>query len=184
MNQECNRALFAPNGDIYFAGGGDQDSHLQRIKADGTGLERVIQEKVTFLYDISPDGKWLAVWTTAGTDIKVFPSDGGVPKPLCDRCASGGAEERGITPPIVSWSGDGRGLYMYSEDLHQVYAVPLKSGEPLPPVPPSGIPWRSAPPPLAGIRTIPQRAFMSPDPLVYAYLQVTAHRNIYRILVP
>ena len=185
VNQECNRALFAPNGDIYFAGGGDQGMYLQKIKPDGTGLEKVIQEKVTFLYDISPDGKWLAVWTTAGTEVKVYPSNGGVAKPLCSRCASGGAEERGITPPIVSWSGDGRSFYLYSEDLHQLYVAPLKSGEPLPPIPPSGITWRTAPPPIAGIRTILQRrAFMSADPQVYAYLQVTAHRNIYRILVP
>jgi len=184
VNQECNRALFAPNGDIYFAGGGDQGMYLQKINADGTGLEKVIQEKVTFLYDISPDGKWLAVWTAAGTDVKIYRSDGSDPRPLCSHCASGGAEERGITPPIVSWSGDGGSFYMYSEDLHQIYVAPLKSGEPLPPVPASGISWRAGPPPIAGMRNIPQRAFMSPDPQVYAYLQVTAHRNIYRILVP
>jgi WD40 repeat protein len=184
VNQECNRALFAPNGDIYFAGGGDQDTHLQKIKADGTGLEKVIQEKTMFLYDISPDGKWLAVWTTAGTEIKIYRSDGSDPTLLCSACASGGAEERGITPPIVSWSGDGRSFYLYSEDLHQIYVAPLKSGEPLPPIPPSGISWRTGPPPIAGMRTISQRAFMSADPQVYAYLQVTAHRNIYRILVP
>jgi hypothetical protein len=158
--------------------------YLQKIKADGTGLEKVIQEKVTFLYDISPDGNWLAVWTAAGTDIKIYRSDGSEPTLLCSHCASGGAEERGITPPIVSWSGDGRSLYMYSEDLRQIYAAPLKSGEPLPSIPPSGISWRAGPPQIAGMRTIPQRAFMSADPQVYAYLQVTAHRNIYRILVP
>jgi hypothetical protein len=45
--------------------------YLQKIKADGTGLQNVIQEKVTFLYDISPDGKWLAVWTASGTDINL-----------------------------------------------------------------------------------------------------------------
>ena len=55
------------------------------------------------------------------------------------------------------------------EDLHQIYALPLKSGEPLPPIPPSGISWRAAPPLIAAMRTIPQRAFMSADPRVYAY---------------
>jgi hypothetical protein len=184
VNQECNRALFAPNGDIYFAGGGAEGMHLQKVKADGTGLQKVIPEKATFLYDISPDGKWLAVWTTERTDIKVYPADGGPPKLVCGGCASGGADDRGITPPMLSWSRDGNELYLYSEDLHQVYAVPLKSGQPLPPIPPSGISWRAAPPSIAAMRTIPQRAFMSADRQVYAYLQVTAHRNIYRILVP
>jgi Tol biopolymer transport system component len=88
VNQECNRALFAPNGGIYFAGGGDQGMYLQQIKADGTSLKNVIQEKVTFLYDISPDRKWLAVWTAAGTDIKIYRSDGSDPTLLCSHCAS------------------------------------------------------------------------------------------------
>jgi Tol biopolymer transport system component len=180
VNQECNRALFAPNGDIYFAGGGTEGMYLQKIKADGTGLEKVIQEKV---YDISPDGKWIAVWSAAGTDVKFYRSDGSDPKLLCSHCASGGAEERGITPPIVSWSRDGKELYLYSEDLHHIDAVPLKPGEQLPPIPPSGISWRAAAPQIAGVRTIPQRAFMN-DPQMYAYLQVTAHRNIYRVPVP
>jgi Tol biopolymer transport system component len=107
VNQVCNRALFAPDGEIYFAGGGGEGMYLQKIKADGTSLQRVIAEKATFLYDISPDGKWLAVWTSAHTDIKIYRTDGTAPVLLCSRCASGGAEERGITPPIVSWSRDG-----------------------------------------------------------------------------
>jgi hypothetical protein len=136
-----------------------------------------------FLYDVSPDGTRLAVWTSAHTDIQIYQVDGTAPTLVCSGCASGGAEERGITPPIVSWSRDGKEFFLYSEDLHQVYAVPLKSGQPLPPIPPAGISWRSAPPPIA-TRTIPQRAFMSADPQIYAYLQVSTHRNIYRILVP
>jgi serine/threonine protein kinase len=185
VNQECNRALFAPDGEIYFAGGGGDGMYLQKIQTDGTGLARVIPEKATFLYDISPDGKWLAVWTAAHTEIKIYRSDGSAPTLVCSRCASGGAEERGITPPIISWSRDGRELYLYSENLHQLYAVPLKPGEALPAIPSDGLTWRrSGPPSMVGVRTIAQRAFMSGDSQIYAYLQVSAHRNIYRILVP
>lgn len=184
VNQECNRAMFAPDGEIYFAGGNDDGMYLQKIHADGTGLERVIPEKTLFLYDISPDGKWLAVWTSSHTDIKVYRSDGTAPTLVCSHCASGGAEERGVTPPIMSWSRDGKQLYLYSEDMRQTYAVPLKPGQLLPAIPPSGLSWGTGPPPIAGVRTIPQRVFMSADPRIYAYLQVTAHRNIYRIPVP
>jgi len=184
VNQECNRALFAPDGDVYFSGGSDDGMYLQKIKADGTGLQRVIPEKVTFLYDISPDGKWLGVWTSAHTDVKIYRSDGTAPTLVCGDCASGGAEDRGIIPPMMNWSGDGKDLYLYSETMRQLYTVPLKSGQPLPAIPPSGLSWRDGPPPIAGVQTIPQRAFLSGDPRVYAYLQVTAHRNIYRIMVP
>jgi serine/threonine protein kinase/Tol biopolymer transport system component len=184
-NQECASVLFSPGGEIYFTGGSSDGMYLQKIKADGTGLQRAIPEKAMFLYDISPDGKWLAVWTSARTDIKIYPSDGGAPIRVCGGCASAGADERGVTPPLVSWSHDGKELYLYSEDSHQSYAVSLKFGQALPPIPPSGITWRHAPPRIAGARTIPhQRAFMSGNPLVYAYPELSAHRNIYRILVP
>jgi hypothetical protein len=125
------------------------------------------------------------VWTSARTDIKIYPSDGGAPTLVCAGCASAGAEERGLTPPMVSWSRDGKELYLYSEGSHVTYSLPLKSGRPLPPMPPSGITWRAAPPAVAGVRVIPHpRAFMSGNPEVYAYHEVSAHRNIYRILVP
>ncbi len=186
VDQECTSELFAPDGEIYFTGGSSDGNYLQRIKADGTGLQRAIPERAAFLYDISPDGKWLAVWMSARTDIKIYPSDGSrAPTVVCGGCASAGAGERGLTPPLVSWSRDGKELYLYSEDSHQTYAISLKSGQALPPMPPSGITWRSAPPAIAGVRVIlHQRAFMSGDPSVYAYPEVSAHRNIYRIPVP
>lgn len=183
VDQDCTRALFAPNGEIYFVGGKAEATYLQKIKSDGTGLQKVVPEKALFLYDISPDGRWLAAWF--GYDIKVYPSGGGVPILLCADCASAGAEDRGVTPPIVSWSGDGKELYLYAEVSHQTYALPLKPGHPLPPIPPAGLLWRLAPPPIRGSRLIPrQRPFFSANPEVYAYPQVSAHRNIYRIPVP
>jgi hypothetical protein len=183
-NQDCNRALFAPNGEIYFVGASSAGMRLQKIKADGTGLATVSPEKALFLYDISPDGQWVVAWF--GHDIKVYPvSGGGAATLLCANCAGAGAEERGVTPPIVSWSHDGRELYLYSERTHQTFGVPLKSGQVAPAIPASGISWSNAPPAIAGTRVIPQqRVFMSGNPAVYAYPQVAAHRNIYRILVP
>ena len=185
VNQDCTRALFAPDGEIYFAGGDYGKMYLQKIRPDGSGLQRVVPEKTIFLYDISPDGKWLAVWTEARTDIKIYPSSGGPPTLLCSGCASAGAEERGVTPPIVSWSRDGKELYLYSDATHLGYAIPLNPGQPLPRLPPSGISWSTASPSVAGARLIAHpRPFMSASPEVYAYPQLSAHRNIYRILVP
>ena len=136
-----------------------------------------------FLYDISPDGKWMALW--AGVDIKAYTTGGGAPTPLCANCASSGAEERGVTRARVSWSRDGKNLYLHSDITRETYAIPLKPGQALPPLPPTGIEWRLRPPAIAGSRTIPhQRAFMGPDSAVYAYPEISVHRNIYRIGVP
>ena len=185
VNQDCARARFAPDGSIVFVGAESGGMYLQTIQPDGTGLRRLVPEKVMYLYDISPDGKWLAVWAEDQTSIKIYPVAGGDPVLVCRECASAGAEERGLTPPIVSWSRDRRQLYLYSEHTFDTYEAPLKAGEPVPSIPASGIAWIDGPPPLPGLRTIHRpRAFMSGNPSVYAYMLVSAHRNIYRISVP
>ncbi len=183
VNQFCTRALFAPDGQIYFVGGEPEAMYLQKIRADGSGLQRIVSEPAIFLYDISPDGKWLSAWV--GADIRVYPSGGGVPMPVCTGCGSAGAENRGLTPSMPGWSRDGKELYLYSENLHRTFVVPLPPGRPLPAIPASGLRWSNAAPAIAGVRTIPREgAFMSGNPGVYAYLEVTTHRNIYRIPVP
>jgi hypothetical protein len=85
----------------------------------------------------------------------------------------------------VSWSRDGKLVYLYSEETRQTYVVPLQPGHVLPLLPPSGFSYGAAGPGVSGARAILQeRAFMSPDPSIYAYPRVATHRNIYRIPVP
>jgi serine/threonine protein kinase/Tol biopolymer transport system component len=180
VEQDCIRGIFAPNGEIFFVGGKPGDMFLQRIKPDGTGLRKVIPEKVVYLYDVSPDSKWLSVWV--GTDVKVYPSEGGPPTLICTACAQAGAEDRGVTPPMLSWSGDGKLAYMYTAGswtesrTPQTYLIPTQPGHPPPALPPGGAQGRP------GIKIIAQpRAFMSADQTVYAYPKLATHRNIYQI---
>ena len=184
VNQECNRALFAPDGEIYFVGGGDEGMYLQKIKADGTGLAKVVPGKGDVPLRYFAGREMAGRVDVSPYRIKIFRSDG----TLLRWCALGAhraaRRSAGSRRRYVSWSRDGTELYLYSEDLHQLYAVPLKSGQVLPPIPPDGLSGGAAAAAIAGVRTIPQRAFMSGDSQLYAYLQVSAHRNIYRILVP
>lgn len=120
-----------------------------------------------------------------GNSVYVYPSDGGAPVLICSGCATAGEENRGVTPPLVSWSPDGRFLYVHSATTRQTYAVPLKQGQLLPSLPASGLPSLEAAADLPGARAIPQqRAFMGPTPSVYAFPRVTTHRNIYSVRVP
>jgi eukaryotic-like serine/threonine-protein kinase len=182
-DQNCIRALFAPDGDIFFVGGQAREMFLQSIKADGTGLHQVIPERAVFLYAISPDRKWVAAWI--GADVNIYSSAGGPAIRLCTGCASGGAEDRGVTPPLISWSGDGKVLYLFSGRSFHTYSIPLRHEQTLPPLPVAGLNLSSVEKSFSDARMVAhERAFMSSSPLVYAYPIVTTHRNIYRIPVP
>jgi WD40 repeat protein len=182
-DQDCIRALFAPDGDIFFVGGHPGDMFLQTIKQDGTGLRRIIPDRVVFLYAISPDGKWVATWV--GKDVNLYPSAGGPAIQVCTDCASGGAEDRGVTPPLIRWSRDGKALYLFSEGNHHSFSIPLQPGHILPPLPAGGLKLGSVEKSLSDARMMAHdRAFMSSSPAVYAYPIVSSHRNIYRIPVP
>jgi WD40 repeat protein len=182
-DQDCIRALFAPDGEIFFVGGHAGDMFLQTIKADGTGLHKIIPDRAIFLYAISPDGKWVAAWV--GADVNLYSSAGGPATRVCTGCASGGAENRGVTPPLINWSRDGKTLYLFSERTFQTYSVPLQDGQILPPLPAEGLQLSSVEKFLSDARRMAHdRAFMSSNPSVYAYPIVTTHRNIYRIPVP
>jgi hypothetical protein len=179
VDQNCQRALFAPDGGVYFIGGEGGNQHLQRIEADGTALRKVAPERSAFLFDISPDGKWLAAWIWDSSAPKIIPADGRVDEILL--CSDG--SDLGDTQ-AVRWSRDRKELYLHSWKTHQTYVMSLNPG-PLPLLPKSGISWVDAAPAVAGIRVVPHAdVFMSGLPDVYAYPQVTTRRNIYRIPVP
>ena len=115
----------------------------------------------------------------------MYPSDGGTPVLICSGCATAGEENRGVTPPLVSWSPDATFLYVHAATTRQTYAVPLKPGQLVPSLPASGIASLEAAADLPGARVIPdQRAFIGPSPSVYAFPWVTTHRNIFSIRVP
>ena len=178
------RALFASNGEIFFVGGETRTMFLYRIQPDGSGLQKVIAAPAAFIYGISPDSKWVAAWV--GTDVAIYPVDGGPRTLMCAHCATAGEENRGVTPSLVSWSRDGKSLFLHSTRTRSTYVLPLRPGQLLPVVPASGFQLGDAvDTSMPGTRRIPdERAFMGPDPSIYAFPKVVTHRNIYRIAVP
>ena len=177
------RALFDPHGGVMFVGGEKGVAYLYHINEDGTDLRKILPTPVSFLYAVSPDGKNVAVW--AGSDVYVDSYDGGSQTLICKNCGTAGEEQRGVTPPLLSWSADGKFLYVHAVATRESYAVPLLPGQSLPALPPEGLANLAEAAKLPGARTFPQpRVYGGADPSVYAYPRVTTHRNIYRILVP
>jgi eukaryotic-like serine/threonine-protein kinase len=180
----ADRAMFDPHGGVLFAGGGEEGVYyLYHVNEDGTGLQKLLPGTVSYLYAISPDGKAVAVWV--GADVYVDAYDGSSQTLICKDCGTAGAEDRGVTPPLLSWSSDEKFMYVGDESARQTYAVPLHPGQLVPSLPPGKLGWASSAGKLPGAKALPEpRAFGGADPSVYAYPRVTTHRNIYRIPVP
>ena len=201
-------ALFDPAGGVYFVGGSRGSPHLHHIKEDGTGVRRVVPQPIMFMYAVSPGGEAIAVWDGAGAqlhpgdmaeagaaasrarglgDVSVYSRDGSTRTLVCSGCATAGGQQRGITPPLVSWSPDGAFVYFVSVGPAriQTYAVPLQPGRHLPDLPPSGLSSMAAAEELPGAQAISaERTFVGANPSTYSFVRVTTHRNIYRISVP
>ena len=181
------RALFSPSGEVFFVASERGTNYLYRVQADGSGLRKVVPDPILFLYDISPDGKAFAAWEGKTSSVAVYSTDGSSRTFLCSGCGTAGEENRGVTPPLVHWSRDGKYLYLHTTASRETFAVPLRPGQFLPSsFPSSGIRWaRDGFAALPGARALPQeRAFGGPDPSVYAAPRVSTHRNIYRIPAP
>ncbi|MDP9170010.1 MAG: protein kinase [Acidobacteriota bacterium] len=179
----ADRALFDPQGGILFVGGEGGVYYLYHVNDDGTGLKKLLPGTISFLYAVSPDGKAVAVWV--GADVYVDACDGSSQTLICKGCGTAGEENRGVTPALLSWSSDRKFLYMHSTEKRQTFAVPLRPGQLVPPLPPGRFASFKDTANLPGARALPQpRAFGGADPSIYAYPRVITHRNIYRIPVP
>ena len=103
---------------------------------------------------------------------------------LCPYCGTAGDENRGITPPLVRWSRDGRFLYLHASHERKTFVLPLRTGEMVPRLPAGGFNGILEAASALGAREIPDfKAYVSDDPDVYVYLRLQTHRNIYRVSV-
>jgi Tol biopolymer transport system component len=174
-------AVFGAPGEVLF---GDLESGvIYRVKEDATGPQKATAAGPQILYAASPDGKWVSVQDSkAFGAVIVYPTDGGAPRQLCDRCSQPQGPD--WLPPPVSWSPDG--MYVHLRFSGSTYAVPLQRGSMLPPVPDGGFPSKDALAALPGARLISEAADMypGPTPAVHALLKVSTQRNLYRVPVP
>jgi len=179
------RARFGPDNEVFFAGGETTRSmSLYRVKANGADLRKLAPSQVLFLYDVSPDGKWVSAWDLEESAVVLYSTETGARRLICNHCGTAGEENRGVTPPLVSWSRNGTSLYFHTTATRETYVLPLKTNEMIPTLPEGGFRSIKDAADALGARAIPdQRAFPSSDPSVYAFPRAATHRNIYRIPV-
>lgn len=180
-------AYFGAGGDVFYEAQEREGAFVYRVEEDGSGLRKVIPQAVYGLNGVSPDGRYVAVSVndtaevTGGTGATmVYPVDGGAPKMVCV-CGNRGPD----APQPVSWPPDGKRVYISLVGGQTVFAVPLRSGQVVPPLPPAGIRSSEEAAALPGAKAFPVAgAFPSPDPSVYAFPKFSAQRNIFRVPVP
>jgi serine/threonine protein kinase len=171
-NVEGDGPLFDPNGDILFRARDRDYGFAYRVRADGTGLQKVHEHPVIENLGVTPNGQWLAVYARptkerAGGTI-LLPVGGGTPVPVFGRSAR------------IRWSPDGTLLFMTVSE--QTYVVPVQRGQPLPTMPATGFASPADMAAMPGARVI-DAADPAPGttPDVYAFSRETVQRNLYRI---
>jgi hypothetical protein len=107
-----------------------------------------------------------------------IPLDGGPPLRICESYC------------LPTWSSSGQFLFISVEAPTQTspgrsLAIPVGPGESLPTLPPGGIKAGAEPDQVAGSQSV-NRALLVPgkDLSHFAYVNTTAHRNLYRISLP
>jgi len=181
----AERIFFGAEGEVLFLGRHSNPSKtiINRVREDGNGLTTATSAPVSYLYDVSPEGKAFAVW--AGGPVVVHFTDGSPAVVASVVCAAAGGANRGTLPPCVSWSPDGKFLYLNDRERGQIFAVPLQPGRGLPKLPAGGIASAEQAAALPGARVIREPfAYPGSNPAVYAFFRVTSQGNIYRVPVP
>jgi len=181
---QASTAFFAGAREIIF-NSEDAEHSIYRVNEDGAGLHKVMTTPALGITAVSPDGQWVAV--PGGTDqaltaIMLYPIVGGPARILCDNCYGFGSTEAGRAS-IVSWSPDRKFLYLLMS--RTTYAIPLRPGHMLPPIPAGGFQSKGQVLALPGAKEFPQdQVFPGFNPSIYAFTKSATQRNIYRVPVP
>jgi serine/threonine protein kinase len=180
-------AYFGAPGEVVFAAEEKQMTFNYRIKDDGSELQKISSTPNLLPFGVSPDGRWVPAAEGPSPETRnalmVYPVGSGSPTLIC-RCYPPPNIDNGPMPSQMSWTPDGRFLYL--KFATSLYAIPLQRGQLLPPIPSSGFPSKDAVAALPGARLISEESgvFPGPNPSVYAVMKVSTQRNIYRVPVP
>jgi DNA-binding winged helix-turn-helix (wHTH) protein/Tol biopolymer transport system component len=174
---------FGPRDQIFFEETEGNANYLEQMNADGSNRSKVVPYPIAEFQGVSPGHRWVmvAVPRTPERDVPAVlavPLDGGPARHMCASYCS------------PRWSTDGKFLFIPVEDPSwtspgRSLAIPVGPGERLPDFPAGGIA------PLAEASVVPGAqsvgrgdAVPGKDAEHYAWVNVTVHRNLYRISLP
>lgn len=135
------RAFFGRPGQILYQSA-QNPRKIIRMNEDGSGQVVVSDLPIMELQTVSPDGRWAFVGATPpgghgdkNTMAIAIPLEGGLPITVCDTCAYGFGDRRS-SAPLLSWSPDGKWLYVslrqFPFSSAKTAVIPTEPGSPPP----------------------------------------------------
>jgi Tol biopolymer transport system component len=174
---EGRSAFFGPSGEIFFRSTVGSSAFVYRVRLDGTGLGRALEQPVLYFGGLSPDGRWIQAWArnpvTGLSATQVFPLTGGSPVVI-------GSSTH------LQWAPGGNSLWISGGAVAdgRTYVVPLAPGKILPPIPPGGFRSEQDIARLPGAHMMDAIGAPGPSRDLYAFERRTVQRNLYRIPIP
>ncbi len=176
------RPHFGPRGQILFQASEGNFNYLEQMNPDGSGRSKVVPYPVSAIQGISPGRRWVTavipVPEGTGVEFVAIPLDGGPPRIVCASYC------------VPKWSSSGKFLVIPVEAPSRAgpgrsLAIPVGPGETLPELPRGGIEPLAKASVVPGAQSIARGELMpGKDPAHFAYVNTTAHRNLYRISLP
>jgi eukaryotic-like serine/threonine-protein kinase len=175
--------FYGKSGKLYFLAAEGDYNFLYRMNEDGSQKEKLLQESIASIANISPDEKWAIVFRGLKREdqdysLEAFSLEGKGFVPVCHRnlCS-------------IDWSRDGKSLYisystMSSATGGRTFIVPLTNGLSLRNLPRAGIASESDLPNGSHLKAIDQQLTAGPTADVYAFVKRDVHRNLYRVPLP
>ena len=183
-NVEGGQPKFGPDGEILFRQTTGESTTsgttglVYRVRPDGSGIKKAIDQPILIFRNISPDHGWLVAWALLGVtgapNWQAFPLGGGNPVALGPGAGT-------------QWSSDGRWVAITGQPIPdgRSYLIPLPTGQTLPQIPAGGFHSEQDIARLPGARRIDvSRLTPGPSGDTYAYYRGAAQRNLHRIPIP
>jgi len=166
---------FGAPGELFFRQVEHEANYLARIRTDGGGMARVLDQPIVGKGDVSPGGAWVVAWGISeprrGT-FAVSPQNR-TWKVICP------------SPCRAMWSPDGAFLYVTASinptAAGTTLVLPIPRGQGLPALPEGGL-GVNASDDMPGVRVIRQSQVVpGPAPGTYAFAKSDFVGNLFRI---
>jgi DNA-binding winged helix-turn-helix (wHTH) protein/Tol biopolymer transport system component len=185
------RAFFGAPGEIVYIG---EDSHLYRMKEDGTGVAMISPDPVAYLSTVSPDGRWAVVIRPqnpngVGTTSLAFMSlRGETSFEVCNDDCSVGPRSFLIVPPF-SWNTEGTRMFVnlthFGQGTTRTVVLPYKSDVSPAALWPKGLRLEKEVMANPGAKVInASNTFPASDAAAYLSWRGATQSNLYRVRIP